>query len=184
MDPPVSLGSRRRGCYGGGPPRLVAWAPRGHRFLSSNGPWVLQPSFGEHQEVKRDHRNRPAHRSRPPVLTGGGRHRTAPILPSRPGRASQRPPGSELSIVRIGFVSTYPPRRCGIASFTGDLRGATGDHEVVALEADGPWPDYPAEVHHRIRRDVRDHYRKVARSLGDCVDVASIQHEYGIWGSN
>jgi glycosyltransferase involved in cell wall biosynthesis len=94
------------------------------------------------------------------------------------------PPGSELPIVRIGFVSTYPPRRCGIASFTSDLLGATRGHEVVALEGTGPGHDYPAEVHHRIRQDVRADYRGVARRLGACVDVASIQHEYGIWGGD
>lgn len=41
---------------------------------------------------------------------------------------------------------------------------------------------YPAEVHHRIRRDVFADYTHAARALGDCVDVVSIQHEYGIWG--
>ena len=42
-------------------------------------------------------------------------------------------------------------------------------------------PSLP-EVHHRIRRDERSDNAKTARSLGDCVDVASIQHEFGIWG--
>lgn len=41
---------------------------------------------------------------------------------------------------------------------------------------------YPAEVHHRIRRDVLPDYEHAARALGDCVDIVSIQHEYGIWG--
>ncbi len=41
---------------------------------------------------------------------------------------------------------------------------------------------YPLEVHHRIRRDERQDYIHTARALGRCVDVVSIQHEYGIWG--
>ena len=41
---------------------------------------------------------------------------------------------------------------------------------------------YPIEVHHRIRRDERPDYAHTARALTDCVDVVSIQHEYGIWG--
>jgi glycosyltransferase involved in cell wall biosynthesis len=41
---------------------------------------------------------------------------------------------------------------------------------------------YPFEVHHRIRRDERADYVHTARALDDCVDVVSIQHEYGIWG--
>jgi glycosyltransferase involved in cell wall biosynthesis len=38
------------------------------------------------------------------------------------------------------------------------------------------------EVHHRIRRDERADNAKTARSLVECVDVVSIQHEFGIWG--
>ena len=43
---------------------------------------------------------------------------------------------------------------------------------------------YPIEVHHRIRRDERPDYAHTARALTDCVDVVSIQHEYGIWGGD
>jgi glycosyltransferase involved in cell wall biosynthesis len=106
----------------------------------------------------------------------------APDRASLPRRLPRLPLGSELSIARTGFVSTYPPRRCGIAAFTGDLRRATGGSEVVAIDAAGPSPHYSGEVHHRIRRDVAADYRHVARHLGTCVDVVSVQHEYGIWG--
>jgi glycosyltransferase involved in cell wall biosynthesis len=41
---------------------------------------------------------------------------------------------------------------------------------------------YPIEVHHRVRRDERADYIQVARALDRCVEVVSIQHEYGIWG--
>ncbi len=41
---------------------------------------------------------------------------------------------------------------------------------------------YPLEVHHRIRRDEPADYLRTARDLNGCVDVVSIQHEYGIWG--
>jgi glycosyltransferase involved in cell wall biosynthesis len=41
---------------------------------------------------------------------------------------------------------------------------------------------YPPEVHHRIRKDERADYTHTAHALNDCVDVVSIQHEYGIWG--
>ena len=92
-------------------------------------------------------------------------------------------PGEESGIVRSAFVSTYPPRRCGIATFTHDLARTSSNREVVALhppeQAAGA---YPLEVHHRIRKDETADYLKVARELGRCVDIVSIQHEYGIWG--
>jgi glycosyltransferase involved in cell wall biosynthesis len=86
---------------------------------------------------------------------------------------------------RIAFASTYPPRRCGIATFTRDLAAASGAHEIVALERADEVPRHPVEVHHRVRRDVVTDYPRAARSLRKCdVDVVSIQHEYGIWGAN
>jgi glycosyltransferase involved in cell wall biosynthesis len=52
----------------------------------------------------------------------------------------------------------------------------------VALHPpDGPLA-YEHEVHHRIRRDEPDDYRRTARALDHCADVVSIQHEFGIWG--
>jgi glycosyltransferase involved in cell wall biosynthesis len=54
----------------------------------------------------------------------------------------------------------------------------------VALHPPGQPSAYPIEVHHRIRRDELIDYRQTARSLDGCVDVVSVQHEYGIWGGD
>src|SRR5436190_22723025 len=60
--------------------------------------------------------------------------------------------GRNFPLLRTAYVSTYPPRRGGVASFTSDLSSCAGHREVVALHvpdlAAGP---YPAEVHHVIR---------------------------------
>jgi glycosyltransferase involved in cell wall biosynthesis len=63
------------------------------------------------------------------------------------------------------------------------LSCAVGEREIVALHpADEPGP-YPAEVRHRIRRDMLQDYVFVARALNDCgTGAVSIQHEFGIWG--
>ncbi len=99
-------------------------------------------------------------------------------------RCTGRSHRQELIIVRTAFVSTYPPRRCGIATFTRDLAAATGGRDIVALHPSGPGTPYPLEVRHRIRRDERADYARTARSLDACADVVSIQHEYGIWGGD
>jgi glycosyltransferase involved in cell wall biosynthesis len=52
------------------------------------------------------------------------------------------------------------------------------------LHPPGQSAPYPLEVHHRIRRDEHGDYGQVARSVDQCVDVVSIQHEYGIWGGD
>jgi glycosyltransferase involved in cell wall biosynthesis len=86
-------------------------------------------------------------------------------------------------IVRTAFVSTYPPRHCGIAAFTSDLAANTSNREVAVLhppeQAD---VRYPIEAHHRIRRDEPSDYTKTADALRRCAGIVSIQHEYGIWG--
>ena len=92
------------------------------------------------------------------------------------------PTREETLIARIAFASTYPPRRCGIATFTQDLSSATGDREIVALDPGEHQLPYPLEVHHRIRREERSDYARTARTLGNCVEAVSIQHEFGIWG--
>jgi glycosyltransferase involved in cell wall biosynthesis len=86
---------------------------------------------------------------------------------------------------RTVFVATYPPRRCGIATFTRDLAESTGDYEIAVLHAPGDPDVYPSEVRHRIRRDVMGDYLEVARKLNrSSVGVVSVQHEYGIWGGD
>ena len=79
-------------------------------------------------------------------------------------------------------MSTYPPRRCGIATFTHDLATSTGSREIVALHPPEQAAPYPIEVHHRIRRDVPADYVQAAHAIERCVGVVSVQHEYGIWG--
>jgi glycosyltransferase involved in cell wall biosynthesis len=87
------------------------------------------------------------------------------------------------AIVRTAFVSTYPPRRCGIATFTSDLAAATrGPREIAVLHPSGSDSSYPREVHNLIRKDERADYLTTAEALNRRVDVVSVQHEYGIWG--
>lgn len=81
-------------------------------------------------------------------------------------------------------MSTYPPRRCGIASFTHDLAAAIGSREIAALHPPEQAAPYPIEVHHRIRRNEHADYAHTARALNDCVDVVSIQFGDEIWGGD
>src|SRR5512147_2748036 len=107
-------------------------------------------------------------------------HNTERALPAivRPKLAKQR---------RIALIGNFPPRRCGIATFTADLAAALlGEDarlqcEVVAM-SDGAY-DYPDLVTREVRPDVLADYAETARQLNAAdVDLVCIQHEFGIFG--
>ena len=55
----------------------------------------------------------------------------------------------------------------------------------MALHPAGEPGPYPAEVRHRIRREVQGDYGHMARTLNDCgVDVVSLQYRPSIWGAD
>jgi glycosyltransferase involved in cell wall biosynthesis len=89
---------------------------------------------------------------------------------------------------RALFLSSYPPRECGIATFTEDIRGAydllSGQpSDVIAVNDDGRRYDYPSFVRSEIVRGDRLSYRRAARFANDHpADVVNIQHEYGLFG--
>jgi len=84
---------------------------------------------------------------------------------------------------RVAFVSTYPPRRCGIATFTRDLAAAVGNREIMAIHRAGDRVLYPLEVTGLISAHDRwDYIRAADRVSASGVSVVSIQHEYGLFG--
>jgi glycosyltransferase involved in cell wall biosynthesis len=92
---------------------------------------------------------------------------------------------------RIAFLGTYPPRRCGIATFTRDL--ATGmlaaDESVkpliVAVTDEGSTYDYAPDVEYEIRQGTKSNYARAAELVNyKAVRWMSLQHEYGIFGGD
>jgi glycosyltransferase involved in cell wall biosynthesis len=90
---------------------------------------------------------------------------------------------------RIGFLGTYLPRQCGIATFTSDLAAAFAaqfpriSRVVVAMNDPGRQHTYPPEVRFEIPQNDTDAYLRAADFLNvNAIDVLSLQHEYGIFG--
>ena len=89
---------------------------------------------------------------------------------------------------RVLFLGSYPPRECGIATFTEDIRGAydllTGSpSDVIAVTDDERSYAYPPCVVTEIHRDDRRSYLEAARFANNhAADVVNIQHEYGLFG--
>ena len=103
-----------------------------------------------------------------------------------PARSPHAPPG-EHRRTRVVFVSTYPPRHCGIATFTHDmyeaLEQAAPDLDFVVCAVDRDGVDYGPEVGFVLRQDERGDYAKIAADIADAgTGVVVIEHEYGIYG--
>jgi glycosyltransferase involved in cell wall biosynthesis len=91
-------------------------------------------------------------------------------------------------LCKIAFVGDYPPRKCGIATFTHDLSSAVAQHAsseciIVPVDDLADGYDYPPEVRFQIAEQDLDSYRRAADFLNfSDVDVVSLQHEFGIYG--
>ncbi len=90
--------------------------------------------------------------------------------------------------VRVALIGTYPPRQCGIATFTCDIFEQAGLHnpeiafDVFALEDGKTSRTYPARVR-TVRADDPADYRAAAEAINaGGADAVWLQHEYGIYG--
>ncbi len=88
--------------------------------------------------------------------------------------------------VSIGFVSTYPPTVCGLATYTESLLGAIAGNRgthiglgVVDVGDDNRHVDRRRVVHRHVAGDSGS-LERAARVL-NTFDTVSIQHEYGIF---
>jgi glycosyltransferase involved in cell wall biosynthesis len=86
---------------------------------------------------------------------------------------------------RFGFVSTYPPTQCGLATFTAALRGAVvhsgSDTGSVVRLVEAPGPRPADEVVAQLVMEDSTSLRRAVEELNHC-DIAIVQHEYGVYG--
>ncbi len=91
---------------------------------------------------------------------------------------------------KIAYVGTYPPKECGIATFTLDVVNSTdlsGWRSIVfAVDDAAPTETHPdSKVVYTIEKENRADYLRAAKLLDKHkVSLLSIQHEYGIFGGD
>lgn len=93
------------------------------------------------------------------------------------------------AIRKVAFLGDYLPRKCGIATFTTDLRCAVAAEfsamqcPVVPVNDLAGGYDYPAEVRFEIAEQDLPSYLRAADFLNITdVDAVCVQHEFGIYG--
>lgn len=95
--------------------------------------------------------------------------------------------------MKIAYIGTYPPRECGIGTFTQHLfhsiTNTTGilqeKHEglVIAMDDLETSYDYPKEVQLCIRQEQQGDYIEAARFINlTGADICILEHEFGIFG--
>lgn len=95
--------------------------------------------------------------------------------------------------MKIAYISTYPPRECGIATFNHNLLSAigydkiavSGDSYVVAMNDSENLDtyEYPEEVKYKIRQENQKDYIRAADYINtSLVDTCIMEHEFGIYG--
>ena len=95
--------------------------------------------------------------------------------------------------MKIAYIGTYPPRECGIGTFTQNLFAAMTSREedtdepndaiVIAMDDQEKSYDYPEEVQFKIRQEQQGDYIEAARFINlSGADVCILEHEFGIFG--
>ena len=90
----------------------------------------------------------------------------------------------------ILFITSYPPRECGIATYSQDLIKAIHNKfshsltiKVCALESNGSTFDYPEEVKYTLKTSVAEAYEELAFKINqdNSIKIVLIQHEFGFY---
>lgn len=97
-----------------------------------------------------------------------------------------------LNLPEILFISSYPPRECGIATYSEDLLVALNnkfkksfDIKIAALQLAEDNYEYPAVVKYILETDNSHSYEDLARTINKSkIELVVIQHEFGLFKSN
>lgn len=97
--------------------------------------------------------------------------------------------------MKITLIGTFPPRRCGIATFTQNLKdaietntnasGNNAEVNIVALNETNNDHVYGERVIYTITQDRQQDYIDAAEFINNSdTDICILQHEYGIFGGD
>ena len=91
--------------------------------------------------------------------------------------------------VNAVYISSYVPRKCGIATFTRDLTSAINlinpdsIASIAAMTRLKEGIKYPPEVKFKISQNNLESYLKAAEKINKSkIEIVSLQHEFGLFG--
>jgi glycosyltransferase involved in cell wall biosynthesis len=89
------------------------------------------------------------------------------------------------------FFANYPPKECGIATFTKHLATAMDKKwnpkvksRVIAINEEGSFYNYNKKVIFEVAKNDIEHYIEIAKKVNETenIKILCIQHEFGIFG--
>jgi glycosyltransferase involved in cell wall biosynthesis len=95
-----------------------------------------------------------------------------------------------IELFEILFITSYPPRVCGIATYSHDLIKALDNKfsnslsiKVCALESGEADYQYHREVKYTLKTSLADGYKELALKINsdNCIKIVLIQHEFGFF---
>ena len=96
----------------------------------------------------------------------------------------------KTDLPEILFITSYPPRECGIATYSQDLITALNNKfsnslsiKVYALESGDVNYIYPEEVKYVLKTSLADEYEKLALTINNDngIKIVLVQHEFGFF---
>jgi glycosyltransferase involved in cell wall biosynthesis len=97
---------------------------------------------------------------------------------------------SEKDLAEVLFITSYPPRECGIATYSQDLIEALNNKfsnslsiKVCALESGDTNYIYPVEVKYTLKTSIEADYEKLSAKINknNRIKLVLIQHEFGFY---
>ncbi|BCJ85674.1 glycosyltransferase family 4 protein [Effusibacillus dendaii] len=93
-------------------------------------------------------------------------------------------------MTQIAYVSTYIPKKCGLATYTHHLRQSVKDAKmwkgidpVIALTDESERADFDSNAIWPLLKEQRSAYSKMAQKINRShISLVSLQHEFGIFG--
>lgn len=99
----------------------------------------------------------------------------------------------QKNLPEILFVTSYPPRECGIATYSQDLIKALSNKfsdsftvPVCALESEKEIHSYTSEVRYILDTSVSSSFSEVAREISQnaAIRIVMVQHEFGFFNTD
>jgi glycosyltransferase involved in cell wall biosynthesis len=99
----------------------------------------------------------------------------------------------EIKLPEILFITTFPPRECGIATYSQDLIFALNNKfkksfsiKIVALELENEKHHYKDEIYAVLETDNPNSYIELADNINEntAIEIVLVQHEFGLFRGN